>query len=95
MAFSHQQPDRVPIDFTCTPETETILKRHFRTNDMDVVREQLGVDIVRIKPRYIGPPLVTYDDGSFEDFWGVIRKPVPHGFGCYDEICHYPLSWVK
>ncbi len=95
LALSHQQPDRVPIDFTCTPETESILKRHFRTNDTDVVREHLGVDIVHIKPRYIGPPLVTYDDGSFVDFWGVIRKPVPHGFGHYDEICHYPLSWVK
>jgi uroporphyrinogen decarboxylase len=48
------------------------------------------LDIRGVEPRYTGPRLE-----AGEDLWGVRRKAVSYGAGCYDEIMEYPLAGVK
>lgn len=86
-AVNHVQPDRVPLDYLGTPEINAALLNHFRTNDMDVVLQGLGVDLRTVAPAYVGPPLQP----GF-DIWGVERRPVRNQAGTYDEPCNFPFK---
>ncbi len=94
LALSHVEPDRPPIDyfFFGTPETVRKLKYHLNIDSDEQLRKFLGIDIRVVSPRYIGPQLRSFPDGSYEDEWGVIRKPISYGLGTYDEIIYYPLE---
>jgi uroporphyrinogen decarboxylase len=96
-ALNHQPSDRVPIEYHTlgTPEMIAKLKAHLGLQTDDQLLERLGVDIRRIVPRYVGPPLRRWANGRYEDFWGVIREPVSHGSGTYSEIVGYPLADVQ
>ncbi|NLE75467.1 MAG: hypothetical protein GX605_01785 [Chloroflexi bacterium] len=106
-AIAHQEPDRVPLDFVSVPEQMGNLRRHFglppKTPDANApvgigeyvdseVAACLGTDLRNVAPKYVGPPTVRYDDGSFLDFWGVRRKPVRHATGVYNEVIDAPLK---
>jgi uroporphyrinogen decarboxylase len=89
-AISHREPDRVPCDYWGTPEVDQRLMHHFSVSSLDEVRKSLKADISYIyasgiiyedrkglfspTPRYIGPGRPVFEDGSFEDLWGVTRK---------------------
>jgi uroporphyrinogen decarboxylase len=96
-ALDHRQPDRVPIEyhFFGTPEMVARLKAHLRCETDEELRRRLGIDIRRVAPVYVGPPLYSDATGRKEDHWGVIREPVSHGSGAYDEIRHYPLAGAE
>jgi uroporphyrinogen decarboxylase len=86
-ALEHREPDRVPLDFWWSQEIRDRLLHHLRLRDVDQLQDYLGSDVRGVYPAYIGPPLRRFDDGSYEDFWGVIRKPFSHGSGGeYDEV---------
>ena len=91
-AIRHETPDRVPVDLWAEPDVKTSLCRHLGLRDEEALLQRFGVDFRGIYPRYIGPELKTFEDGSFEDFWGVIRKPVPHATGVHYEVCYSPLA---
>lgn len=91
-ALSHKTPDRTPCNYLSTPEVDEKLKKHFRTDSMDVVLEKLNVDIRVIDTPYIGPSLRTWPDGRFENFWGHIRKPVKNEAGSYNEAVEFPYA---
>ena len=74
MAVDHQEPDRVPLDFWWSHEMKAKLLWRLELNDVDELQEYLGSDIRGGYPAYIGPELKHFDDGSYEDFWGVVRK---------------------
>ena len=99
-ALSHQRPDHAPCDYMGTPETNEKLKKHFQTDDMDVVLEKLGVDLRVIEPLYVGPKLRSWDDGRFEGLWGPIFKPIKNecsSFGPYFFNClvHFKLLQIE
>lgn len=100
-ALAHREPDRVPIEyhFFGTPETVARLKAHLGYADGaegdEGLRRRFGIDFRQVAPTYVGPPLLREPDGRFEDHWGVVRAPVGHETGAYDEICHYPLAEVE
>ena len=94
-ALNHQVTDRVPIDFRATAETTDNLKKQLGINNENVLLERLGVDIRSVFPKDVGPELKKLADGSYEDIWGVIRKPVSYGLGHYNELCYYPLGTIK
>jgi uroporphyrinogen decarboxylase len=89
-AISHREPDRVPCDYWGTPEVDQRLMHQFSVSSLDEVRKSLKADISYIyasgiiyedrkglfspTPRYIGPGRPVFEDGSFEDLWGVTRK---------------------
>ncbi|MGQ9525797.1 MAG: uroporphyrinogen decarboxylase family protein [Armatimonadota bacterium] len=85
-ALNHVQPDRVPLDYLGTPEINALLLKHFRTQDMEVVLQGLGVDLRTVAPAYVGPPLPPG-----QDMWGVERRPVRNQAGTYDEPCNFPF----
>lgn len=43
----------------------------------------------------MSPELKTYAEGSYEDIWGVRRKPVKTGQGSYDHEILNPLSSIS
>ena len=86
-AINHREPDRIPLDFWWSHEIKAKLLRYLNLEDADELQEFLGSDIRCVYPTYIGPELERFDDGSYEDFWGVVRKPYSHGGGGeYDEV---------
>jgi uroporphyrinogen decarboxylase len=100
VAISHENPDRVPMDFGAQPEVWNALLRHLGLGDRDSLLEFLGTDLRYIEPieviynheRYIGPPLGNGPDGAWEDIWGVWRRPVRYATGVYQEIISCPRA---
>ena len=90
-ALNHREPDRVPVDFWWSHETRDRLLNHLRLRDTDELQDFLGSDIRCVYPTYCGPPLERFGDGSYRDWWGVIRKPYKYGSGEYDEVIYSPL----
>ena len=94
-AINRQETDRIPLDFWWShePSDEARLLQHLNLDNEDHLQRYLGSDIRGVYPAYIGPKLQRFDDGSYEDFWGVIRKPFAHGSGGeYDEVLSPPLA---
>lgn len=108
-AINHRETDRVPCDFWGTPEVDRMLMDHFGVDSLHGVREKLGTEIRYVyasgiiyedpkglygpTPRYIGPKRQAFEDGSFEDLWGVTRKFVQVGSGnTYREVIRNPLK---
>jgi len=97
-AVRHRRADRLPIDFTATPESLAALKKHLKLTDDEAVLRRVGCDIRRVAGRFVGPADMMGAPGimaSGKDFWGVIWKPVKNEFGTYNEISHYPLGAAK
>jgi len=93
----HEEPDRVPIDFWATREVKAQLLRRFGLDSTEELLCRLDVDFRYIGgPRYVGPDLVTRDDGSTEDHFGVPRRQTEYGHGLaagtYSEVTEYPLE---
>ena len=77
--LNHQTADRVPLDGLFRPEVWVKLKKHFGTEDENLVSERLGLDFKSVDmtlPREFlkrsgGEEFIRHDDGSCEDEWGV------------------------
>ena len=91
-AINHRRPDRVPLDLWAHSDVKTALCERLSLAGEEELLQYLGVDIRSIYPKYIGPELRQFSDGSYEDFWGVVRKPVAHAAGSHDEVCFSPLA---
>lgn len=109
MALNHQEPDRVPLDTWMTVDGREALCRHFgmmpETDPYEQWHEgllqRLHVDLRFPKLPYIGPPLRTFEDGSWETEWGFRRRGLYAGVSithpladakCVEDIeaCHFP-----
>ncbi len=94
-AFSHIEPDRVPIDYEANPEIDLRLKEHFglAKDDNDGLLEKLGVDFRRVYVPYIGPRLHAEIEGlSVDAAWGIRMRWVEHESGGYMDYCDWPLA---
>jgi uroporphyrinogen decarboxylase len=89
---NHMEPDRVPVDFWWSGRTRDRLLDHLRLKDEDELQDYLGSDIRCIYPAYCGPTLKHFADGSYEDWWGIVRRPYACGSGEFDEIIRSPLA---
>ena len=86
--LTRKTPDRVPMDYWATPETNENLLRHLGCDDLDVALERLHVDRpVTVRPRYVGPAV---PDGY--DVFGVRYEEVDYGTGVYRERVYSPLA---
>ena len=94
-AIDHKKPDRVPVDFWAETSVKKNLYDHLGLNDEEELLQYVGVDIRCIYPDYVGPELKQFPDGSFEDFWGIIRTPVQHSTGIHYEVTYSPLAEAK
>jgi uroporphyrinogen decarboxylase len=50
---------------------------HFGAPDKEALLRELGVDLRYVMgPSYVGLQMRTHDDGTVEDHWGVVRRPM-------------------
>jgi len=90
-ALNRKPTDRAPVDWWGTPEAEAAVRARLGA-DFEQMLKALGVDLRYVTPKYAGPPLPRYPDGSWEDVWRVRRAPVRAGGGSYDEVVCSPLA---
>jgi uroporphyrinogen decarboxylase len=92
-SFGHQQPDRVPIDYTANPGIDLRLKQHFglEASDHEGLLLALGVDFRSVWASYAGPPLHQPIPDREIDIWGIHRRWVEHESGGYWDYCDFPL----
>ena len=94
--MSHQQPDRVPIDFWSTSGFDAKLHSELGLTRQQWL-DQRDVDLRYIAgPTYIGPELTPIEGRLDRDIFGVGRKKVtvetPGGQETYKELAFCPLA---
>jgi uroporphyrinogen decarboxylase len=81
-------PDRLPMDYWATAETNARLMAHLGCSDMAQVYDRLHIDpLISVGPRYAGPPIAPD-----ADMYGARYVQVHHDGGSYRECVHYPLA---
>ena len=93
-AYARHGYDRIPIKHEGTPEINQMLIDHFGLNNMNQLLKVLGDDFRYVEARYIGPELRTFDDGSFEGYWGERYAYIQFGRGKYMESVYKPYAGV-
>ena len=93
-AFSHSEPDRVPIDYSANPGIDGRLKAHYglASGDHEGLRLALGVDFRRVAAPYAGPPVHPDAGDVIVDMWGIHRRWIEHPTGGYWDYCDFPLQ---
>ena len=83
--LSHQEPDRVPINYSANKGIDERLKAHFglKPDDAESLRQALGVDFRSVTALYQGPQLHQDipERGVSVDDWGIHRRWVEHESG--------------
>lgn len=54
--------------------------------------QKVGDDFRQVNPRYVGPELRSFEDGSWEGFWGERYNNVSFGNGTYPEAVYLPFK---
>ena len=95
-AFSRNEPDRVPINYSANPGIDRRLKEHFglAPDDAEGLMQRLGVDFRRVSAAYRGPKLHRDipEKGIKADIWGIHRRWMEHDTGGYWDYCDFPLK---
>jgi len=99
-ALRHEQPDRVPVDYWATRETDAKLCAALGLGGRDDILERFGVDFYYIEgPAYVGPALEKIDEQTEVDLWGVPRRTAVAGEGRraqpYKYVVSHPLAEAK
>jgi len=95
-ALAFDQPDRVPTDVWMSDGFRRKLATALGTS-FDELLDDHDIDLRYVEgPRYVGPPLEAFRDGSTPDVWGVPRRPVTVRVGgggeTYREVTASPLA---
>lgn len=88
IALSHREPDLVPTDLWALPPVTDHLRAHLGVDSDEAVWQVLGIDLRSVWPAYIGPPVRTFDDGSYMDWWGMRKRML----GPFEEIVEPSLA---
>jgi uroporphyrinogen decarboxylase len=96
LALDFEEPDRLPVDFWMSSGFKRKLQARLGMTEEQFL-DVHDVDLRYIAgPRYIGPPLREFADGTDEDIWGVRRKTVvvqtQDGQEVYKEVAEFPLA---
>ena len=89
--IDHIEPEHVPVDLWALSPVTDNLRVHFGVEDGgddESVWQALGVDLRSVWPEYVGPPLPTFDDGSWRDWWGLRKRMI----GPFEEVVEPPLA---
>jgi uroporphyrinogen decarboxylase len=93
--LAHQEPDRVPINYSANPGIDGRLKEHFglKPDDGEGLIRALDVDFRSVGAPYRGPRLHKDipERGVLVDDWGIHRRWIEHESGGYWDYCDFPL----
>ena len=89
LAIDHQEPDRVPIDWSGETEVSAALQSHFGLHSHEELLCHLHVDLRHVGLRLRNDPSRPHV-GGLEDIWGVRRTPrTQHdGYVWYHPLAH-------
>lgn len=90
--INYEKRDRFSTHYYGTPEIHDDLKKHFNVETVDEIRDILGDDIRGVRPKYIGPKLKRFEDGTWEGLNGEIYKHVSFPHGTYPEPIFLPFA---
>jgi len=92
-ALAHQEPDRVPINYSANPGIDRRLKQHYglAPDDGEGLLRALGVDFRGVGAPYVGPELHAQVPGRRIDVWGIHTRWIEHESGGYWDFCDFPL----
>lgn len=93
-AIEYKEFDRPPTTHYGTPEINHTLMQHFGVPTVEELRLKVGDDFRHIGPKYIGPELKNFEDGSWEGLWGERYNYVSFGSGTYPEAVYLPYKDV-
>jgi len=86
-AFSGSGYDRLPMWYGAEPDTTKNVMNLLDVKTEEELMQSLGADFRTIRPRYIGPELMVYEDGKFDTMWGIKR-----GYGYWGIALNTPLE---
>ncbi len=87
--------DRIPVKRFGTPEINQQLMEYFGVKQHDQLLEMVGDDFRYVNPRYIGPELQSYPDGSWDGIFGERYKNIAFPGGVYAEAVYLPFAGVE
>lgn len=93
-AYNRTGYDRIPIKHEGTPEVNHLIMAHYGLTNMNQLLKVVGDDFRYVEATYIGPELKTFEDGSFEGYWGERYKYIQFGTGKYMESCYQPYAGI-
>lgn len=97
-SINHLQVDHIPCDFSAEKIIWERLQKKFGVKNQNEVLRILGIDKRIVGPKYIGPPLKTFGDGSYETIvsGGPRAKAIPASKGGVTEsFVYYPWADVE
>lgn len=97
-AVRHERADRLPIDYSATPESHASLKKYLGIEDDELLLRRLGCDFRRVQGRFVGPSDMVGAPGVLaqgKDFLGIVWAPKVNAFGTYNEIAFHPLAHAR
>ena len=89
-AIRHEAIDRVPCDFLAEPIIWKRMMDYYGVGTRDEVLDILDIDMRSVGPRYVGPPLIT-DENGYEE---IIVSGGPRQKRIYNEAGDYTTSLV-
>lgn len=90
--MEYREFDRFPTKHYGTPEINEQLMARLGAASHEELLLRLGDDFRQVNPRYIGPELQTFADGSWEGLWGERYTNYSFGQGTYPEAVFLPFE---
>lgn len=94
-AMDYRLTGRLPTHYYGVKEINEALMERLGAASYEALIEALGDDFRPVAPRYAGPELKTFEDGSWEGLWGERYQNVPFSGGSYAEACYLPFAEVE
>ncbi len=86
--LTRRTPDRVPMDYWATDESNEKLMRHLGCADVDTALLKLHVERpLSVGPQYVGPSIP-----ADSDVFGMRYRDMDYGTGAYSECVYNPLA---
>jgi uroporphyrinogen decarboxylase len=92
--LNYKGHDRMATFYQATPEFDAELRCYMGLVERADLEDVLGVDMKTVAPRYIGPELRHFEDGSWEGIWGERYNNIPHEYGAYPEAVYLPYAGI-
>jgi uroporphyrinogen decarboxylase len=86
--------DRIPIKHEGTPEINQMIMNHFGLKNMEQLLLVVGDDFRYVEPRFCGPELRTFPDGSIEGYFRERYRYAKFEGGKYLESCYQPFAGI-
>lgn len=89
-AFANAGWDRLPMWYGAEPDTTRNVIDFLHLSTEDELLEAMKIDMRTVRPRYVGPELKRYPDGTFDTYWGIRR-----GGGFWGIALNTPLAHAE